>query len=144
VSDGGAGLNGEYWLALLAGTGCALYGEYWLALLAGTGCALYGEYCAYAAVYGVYDDACGDGGYELLGSDSGDAVGGAAEGGGAGVARAAAACGEGGNASGACDGGSAPQYGELADTLRGHNVRFCRYRFAATDLNSKATWFGIQ
>jgi hypothetical protein len=24
------------------------------------------------------------------------------------------------------------------------NVRFCRYRFPATDLNSKATWFGIQ
>ena len=23
-------------------------------------------------------------------------------------------------------------------------VRFCRYRFPATDLNSKATWFGIQ
>jgi hypothetical protein len=25
-----------------------------------------------------------------------------------------------------------------------HDVRFCRYRFPATDLNSKATWFGIQ
>jgi hypothetical protein len=24
------------------------------------------------------------------------------------------------------------------------HVRFCRYRFPATDLNSKATWFGIQ
>jgi hypothetical protein len=24
------------------------------------------------------------------------------------------------------------------------NVRFCRYRFPATDLNSKSTWFGIQ
>jgi hypothetical protein len=24
------------------------------------------------------------------------------------------------------------------------DVRFCRYRFPATDLNSKATWFGIQ
>ena len=24
------------------------------------------------------------------------------------------------------------------------NVRFCRYRFPATDLNFKATWFGIQ
>jgi hypothetical protein len=27
---------------------------------------------------------------------------------------------------------------------RRSDVRFCRYRFAATDLNSKATWFGIQ
>jgi hypothetical protein len=25
----------------------------------------------------------------------------------------------------------------------GEHVRFCRYRFPATDLNSKATWFGI-
>jgi hypothetical protein len=29
-----------------------------------------------------------------------------------------------------------------ADTCQ--DVRFCRYRFPATDLNSKATWFGIQ
>jgi hypothetical protein len=29
-------------------------------------------------------------------------------------------------------------------TSASRNVRFCRYRFAATDLNSKATWFGNQ
>jgi hypothetical protein len=28
--------------------------------------------------------------------------------------------------------------------MRRRHVRFCRYRFPATDLNSKATWFGIQ
>jgi 1-deoxy-D-xylulose-5-phosphate synthase len=32
---------------------------------------------------------------------------------------------------------------QLPDPLQVH-VRFCRYRFPATDLNSKATWFGIQ
>jgi hypothetical protein len=31
-----------------------------------------------------------------------------------------------------------------ADGLHHEDVRFCRYRFPATDVNSKATWFGIQ
>jgi hypothetical protein len=32
----------------------------------------------------------------------------------------------------------------ICETSGVEDVRFCRYRFPATDLNSKATWFGIQ
>jgi hypothetical protein len=37
-----------------------------------------------------------------------------------------------------------PQSAPLRPLNCGCDVRFCRYRFPATDLNSKATWLGIQ
>jgi hypothetical protein len=33
---------------------------------------------------------------------------------------------------------------QLVAPTQAADVRFCRYRFPATDLNFKATWFGIQ